>query len=261
MRILDEALDEGKAFASAAGRIRDKFKSGAAALKDLESEADAAVDAAVAKAKDGLAAFKAKVEKVEQDAEGELNIGGTSGAKGDADPSSSAAAAVVTTPTSTTTIAVVPAGSEATPVLTGDGSVTVQPGTTWADGLSGLDGRPLATARFGDVGEGAAGSYTLGEVLRLFDGRDCWEIEPRLALTRFENYPPGQVREFTEADRNDVEQLFWEVLRSATVLTHRVTWPEEGSSCPSGLQFRPAVMPENGMRGIAALCTAACFTP
>lgn len=119
----------------------------------------------------------------------------------------------------------------ATPCLLAqpDGWSDLQPGTTWADGLSGLDGRPLATARFGDVGEGAAGSYTLGEVLRLFDGRDCWEIEPRLALTRFENYPPGQVREFTEADRNDVEQLFWEVLRSATVLTHRVTWPEEGS--------------------------------
>jgi len=45
------------------------------------------------------------------------------------------------------------------------------------DGWSGLQpgvvyegpGSPVATSRFGDVGEGAAGSYTLGEVLRQMD--------------------------------------------------------------------------------------------
>src|SRR5690606_37483728 len=92
------------------------------------------------------------------------------------------------------------------------------------------NGRPVVTSRFGDVGEGAAGSYTVGELLRLFDGTDCWEFETRLALTRFENYPPGQVVEFTEDDRAAVERLFWSVLDSADVLGTRVDWPDEGSS-------------------------------
>lgn len=112
----------------------------------------------------------------------------------------------------------------------------LQPGVVYpeapagAAGSAGASGEPtVATSRFGDVGEGAAGSYTLGEVLRLFDGEECWELETRLALTRFENYPPGQVEEFTDADRADVESLLWAVLDSATVLGAPVVWPAEGS--------------------------------
>jgi len=108
----------------------------------------------------------------------------------------------------------------------------LQPGIVYPDEaqLASDTARPVVTSRFGDVGEGAAGSYTLGEVLRLFDGEECWELETRLALTRFENYPPGQVAEFTAADRADVEQLLWSVLDSATVLGTPVAWPTEGSS-------------------------------
>ncbi|HLV12873.1 MAG TPA: Gmad2 immunoglobulin-like domain-containing protein [Trueperaceae bacterium] len=105
------------------------------------------------------------------------------------------------------------------------------------DGWSGLQpgvvyegpGSPVATSRFGDVGEGAAGSYTLGEVLRLYDGVQCWELETRLALTRFENYPPGRVEEFSDADRADVERLLWSVLDSAVVAGEPVVWPREGT--------------------------------
>lgn len=122
-----------------------------------------------------------------------------------------------------------------------DGWSNLQPGVVYAeppgDGGAAAGGeageppaRPPATSRFGDVGEGAAGSYTLGEVLRLFDGEECWELETRLALTRFENYPPGAVLEFTEEDRADVESLLWAVLDSASVLGTPVTWPTEGKS-------------------------------
>jgi len=111
-----------------------------------------------------------------------------------------------------------------------EGWSDLQPGVVYPEPTEGASGpAPRAvTSRFGDVGEGAAGSYTLGEVLRLFDGEDCWELETRLALTRFENYPPGQVEEFTEADRADVESLLWAAIDSATVLGTRVTWPTEG---------------------------------
>ncbi len=98
----------------------------------------------------------------------------------------------------------------------------LQPDVVWGD--------ELATSRFGDVGQGAAGSYTLGEVLRLFDGVECWEFETRLGLTRFENYPPGEIEEFTAADQAAVRRLLWSVLDSASVAGTDVQWPTEGSS-------------------------------
>jgi hypothetical protein len=107
-----------------------------------------------------------------------------------------------------------------------DGWSGLQPGVVYPEPGEGA----LATSRFGDVGEGAAGSYTLGELLRLFDGEECWEFETRLALTRFENYPPGAVTEFTADDRADVETLLWAVLDSASVLGTPVAWPDEGAS-------------------------------
>lgn len=87
----------------------------------------------------------------------------------------------------------------------------------------------LATSRFGDVGEGAAGSFTVGEVLRLFDGVECWEFESRVALSRFENFPAGKVREFTVADRADLAALFWSVIDSALVDGRPVSWPSSGT--------------------------------
>src|SRR5690606_36522274 len=98
----------------------------------------------------------------------------------------------------------------------------LQPDVVWGD--------ELATSRFGDVGQGAAGSYTLGEVLRLFDGVECWEFETRLGLTRFENYPPGEVEEFTSQDQEATTNLFRTLLDSVTVAGDGVTWPEAGTS-------------------------------
>ncbi len=101
----------------------------------------------------------------------------------------------------------------------------------WSSLQPGVEiGAEVATSRFGDVGEGAAGSYTTGEVLRLFDGAECWELETRLGLSRFENYPPGQVREFTGEDEEAVERLLWSALDSVTVAGEKVVWPVRGSS-------------------------------
>jgi hypothetical protein len=68
-------------------------------------------------------------------------------------------------------------------------------------------------------------------VLRLFDGEECWEFEVRIAQTRYENYEPGTIDEFTEQQRIQVEETLWAVLDSATLTSGEpVDWPDVGSS-------------------------------
>lgn len=87
-------------------------------------------------------------------------------------------------------------------------------------------GEPVSTARFGDLSEGAAGSYSRSDVLRLWSGEACYEFEPRLVLTRIENHEPGAVREFTEDEQAAVTALFERVLHSVTLVNGtRVSWP------------------------------------
>jgi hypothetical protein len=86
-----------------------------------------------------------------------------------------------------------------------------------------------ATSRFGDVGEGAAGSYTTGQLLRLSAGGACWEFETSVWLSRFENYAPGAVKAFTDGDLAHVEALFGTVLDSVAFDGRRIVWPDRGS--------------------------------
>lgn len=86
-----------------------------------------------------------------------------------------------------------------------------------------------ATSRFGDVGEGAAGSYTTGQLLRLSAAGACWEFETSVWLSRFENYAPGAVKAFTDADLAHVEELFDSVLGSVAFDGHTIVWPDRGS--------------------------------
>lgn len=91
-------------------------------------------------------------------------------------------------------------------------------------------GEDVSTSKFGDIGQGAAGSFTVGDVLRLFDGAECWEFETRLGLTRVEYYAPGTITEFTSEDQLEVLELIWGVLDSVSVLGTAVMWPAHGSS-------------------------------
>ncbi len=86
-----------------------------------------------------------------------------------------------------------------------------------------------ATSRFGDVGEGAAGSYTTGQLLRLSAGGACWEFETSVWLSRFENYAPGAVKAFTDGDLAHVEGLFGKVLGSVAFDGRSIVWPDRGS--------------------------------
>ncbi len=87
-------------------------------------------------------------------------------------------------------------------------------------------GERVSTARFGDLSEGAAGSFARGDVLRLWTGERCFELEKRLVLTRPENYEPGTVTEFTEEEQAELLAGFDEVLDSAMLADgSSVTWP------------------------------------
>ncbi len=101
-----------------------------------------------------------------------------------------------------------------------------QPGG-WQDLQPGVLRLPAAsTSRFGDLSEGAAGSYSQGEVRRLWTGDNCYEFESRLVLTRFENYEPGTITEFTSQQQAALQQELLAVVESATLRgEHVVEWP------------------------------------
>ena len=113
------------------------------------------------------------------------------------------------------------------PDLTAEVScLLAQPGG-WQDLQPGvLRLSAASTARFGDLSEGAAGSYSLGEVRRLWTGENCYEFESRLVLSRFENYEPGAVTEFTGQRQTALHQELLAVVESATLRGgHVVEWP------------------------------------
>lgn len=103
------------------------------------------------------------------------------------------------------------------------GRAGLQPGVVRAGSYS--------TARFGELGEGAAGSYSRGELYRLWTGAACYEFELRQVLTRFENYPSGAVTEFTAADQAELGEVLEGVVRSVSLAGGTVPeWPSGGSS-------------------------------
>ncbi|MFA5551820.1 MAG: Gmad2 immunoglobulin-like domain-containing protein [Trueperaceae bacterium] len=113
------------------------------------------------------------------------------------------------------------------PELTAEVScLLAQPGG-WQDMQPGVLRLPAAsTSRFGDLSEGAAGSYSLGEVRRLWTGTNCYEFESRLVLTRFENYEQGTVTEFTSQQQTALHQELLALVESATLVgEHLVEWP------------------------------------
>ncbi len=97
----------------------------------------------------------------------------------------------------------------------------------WSDLQPGLVRTATAsTARFGDVGEGAAGSYSQGELYRLWTGESCYEFESRQVMTRFENYEPGAVAEFSAEDQRQLEARFLAVLQSVSLVGgETIEWP------------------------------------
>lgn len=57
------------------------------------------------------------------------------------------------------------------------------------------------SSRFGPLGDAAAGHYTSGNMYRVYKNNNtCYEVETRIGLTRYENYPEGDIKKFTDED-------------------------------------------------------------
>lgn len=75
------------------------------------------------------------------------------------------------------------------------------PPTMIRDGAAG--DATFAVSVFAPMQEGAAGSYSEGVLFRLsLDDGTCFEVETRIAASRFENFPDGAVEKFTEDHRS-----------------------------------------------------------
>ncbi len=110
------------------------------------------------------------------------------------------------------------------------GFVGLQPGLAVDQDGSGS----LSTARFGDLTDGAAGTYATGEARRLWAGGACYDFTVRVVESQFGNYPAGSIEEFTDADRRAVLGEFLDVLDGLSVRLEGdarfVTWPAAGES-------------------------------
>ncbi|WP_371067884.1 hypothetical protein, partial [Salmonella enterica] len=55
---------------------------------------------------------------------------------------------------------------------------------------------------FSPLGDAAAGHYSSGESYRLYKNNMCYEFQTRIGLTRYENYPEGSIKKFSDADES-----------------------------------------------------------
>lgn len=76
-----------------------------------------------------------------------------------------------------------------------------------------------ATSVFSNVGQGAAGHLSSGMLYRLFvaSNSSCYEFETRVGQTEFGNYPPGAIKEFTDADNQQVQVQLLNVVQGITL--------------------------------------------
>jgi hypothetical protein len=76
-----------------------------------------------------------------------------------------------------------------------------------------------ATSLFPTIGDAALGHYAQGYLYRLYlrDKLLCYEFETRIGQSRFQNYPEGTIKEFTETDERDIADLLDHLLRGVTL--------------------------------------------
>lgn len=88
-----------------------------------------------------------------------------------------------------------------------EGYTDFQPAVRREDGF--------AVSVFAPVQNAAAGHYSDGKLFRLFLGEaTCFEVETRIAASRFEHYAEGTIREFTQEQRNALEDRLNDVVRA-----------------------------------------------
>lgn len=96
-----------------------------------------------------------------------------------------------------------------------------------------------STAKFSNVGQGAAGHYSIGSLYRLFiphintytkgfvkENSACYEFETRVGQSQFANYPPGAIKEFTTADQQKAADGLMNILRNISLLSgEKIVFP------------------------------------
>lgn len=76
-----------------------------------------------------------------------------------------------------------------------------------------------STSVFSPIGDAAAGHYSSGAVYRLWlrDSSKCYEFQTRIGETQFANYPAGTIKQFTDADRQTLQQELRQELETVTI--------------------------------------------
>lgn len=104
------------------------------------------------------------------------------------------------------------------------------------DGYSGLEpvlegASDHATARFEQVGQGAAGHFTDGAVLRLYFDGSCYELESRVAQARYANFEAGSVERFEQTDLEELQANIATIVSSVSLPDGRDSlWTRDDSS-------------------------------
>lgn len=80
-----------------------------------------------------------------------------------------------------------------------------------------------ATATYHQVGQGAAGHVTSGALYRLYYADTCYEFESRVARAQYDNFEPGSVERFDDADLQGVRAQLRSIVASVSLPDGRDT--------------------------------------
>jgi hypothetical protein len=67
-------------------------------------------------------------------------------------------------------------------------------------------------AKFSPVGDAGAGHYASGEIYRLAYDGSCHEFETRVGASQYANFPEGSIKEFTNANRDEINAKMMDIL-------------------------------------------------
>jgi hypothetical protein len=76
-----------------------------------------------------------------------------------------------------------------------------------------------SSSTFASIGNAGAGHYAEGDIYRLYTKaeKSCYEFETRIGETQYANYPEGTIKEFTVANRSDVESRLTDMIQNVSL--------------------------------------------
>lgn len=94
---------------------------------------------------------------------------------------------------------------------------------TLPDGYSDIEPKIVSSDKysvslFSPIRDAGAGHYSVGNLLRLSIGTECYEFETNIRETQFENYEDGTIDKFTNEDRQIVSEKLKNILRTVKLV-------------------------------------------